>query len=186
MSKYIKSEVFKVSRVAYALIAAVAASAALTVHAADPLYWTGGEKATSTAESPYNSWNAANWGGTTPSSSYDLNISNNGTTYLTSADGTTKIGNNVYVNSGDYVFAGPLKFKGLYVCTNKNSAVSILKKDGDWTFEGDLYLTQTNDTTATFVNESGNMTVNYINFGDYNIRRWHGNVDDQRRNGDRQ
>ena len=52
MSKYIKSESvkFKVSHVACALIAAVAASATLTVHAATPLYWTGGEKATSTEE----------------------------------------------------------------------------------------------------------------------------------------
>ena len=39
---------------------------------------------------------------------------------------------------------------------------------GDWTIEGDMYLAQTNDTMATFVNESGNVTVRNINFGTYN------------------
>ena len=36
---------------------------------------------------------------------------------------------------------------------------------GDWSISGDMFLAQTNGTAATFVNESGNMTVNNINFG---------------------
>jgi hypothetical protein len=171
MNEYIKSEnvKFKVSHVVCALVAAVAASAALTVHAADSLYWTGDEKATSTAESPYNIWAPANWGGTTPGSSYNLDISAEGTTYLNSEDGTTKIGSDIYLNSGNYVFTGPLKFVNLRVCTNENSVASILKKDDDWTIEGNLYLTPTNGTAATFVNESGNVTVNNIDFGTANL-----------------
>ena len=39
---------------------AIAVCATLTVHAASRLDWTGGEKATSTEESPYNIWDPAN------------------------------------------------------------------------------------------------------------------------------
>ena len=40
---------------------------------------------------------------------------------------------------------------------------------GDWTIEGSMYLCQSNNTAATFVNESGNVTLNDINFGTYNV-----------------
>ena len=129
MSKYIKSEnvKFKVSNVVYALIAAVAASATLTVHAADPLYWTGGEKATSTAESPYNIWASENWGGTKPNGSYDLHLSVTERTYIHSTNGTARLGNAFYPNSGEFVFTGPLRNFVLKAGGVENSTVSILK-----------------------------------------------------------
>ena len=49
------------SHVAYALIAAVAASATLTAKAVDTFDWTGGQTGVAnTEESPYDIWNAAN------------------------------------------------------------------------------------------------------------------------------
>ena len=67
MRKCIKSESvkFKVSHVVYALIAAVAASATLTVHAATATRnWIGGEEGVAnTPESPYTIQNLANWSG---------------------------------------------------------------------------------------------------------------------------
>ena len=203
-------------------MAAVAASATLTVHAATPLYWTGGEKATSTAESPYNIWASENWGGTKPNGSYDLHLSVTERTYIHSTNGAARLGNAFYPNSGEFVFTGPLQNLVLKAGGVANSTVSILKKSGDWTvatygmyignasgtkatfvnesgnitstgtgrgvhlggvpgatgivenvsgdwtIEGDLYLAQTNDTMATFVNESGNVTVRNINFGTFN------------------
>ena len=96
MRKHIKSEnvKFKVSHVVYALIAAIAASAALTVHAADR-NWIGGEKATSTEESPYDIWNLANWDGSGATSSDTLFLSVTERTYIHSTNGTARLGNNL-------------------------------------------------------------------------------------------
>ena len=40
---------------------------------------------------------------------------------------------------------------------------------GNWTIEGNMYLCQSDNTAATFVNESGNVTLNDINFGIYDV-----------------
>ena len=146
----------KLCRKTLAATMAIAVCAALTVHAATPLNWTGGEKATSTEESPYDIWNAANWGGTTPSKIYDLYISTNGTTYLNSEDETTQICADLCPNSGDFVFTGPLKFYCLKQGSVANSTVSIAKKSGNWEIATyGMYIGNASGTKATFVNESG-------------------------------
>ena len=158
MSKYIKSESvkFKVSYVAYALIAAVAASASLTAKAADPLYWTGGEKATSTEESPYDIWNDANWGGEGNTSNYDLFLSVTERTYIHSTNGTARVGSSLCPCSGEFVFTGPLLNYALKAGNVTNSVVSI-KKSGDWKFSANsgAYISCATNSTVVFTNESG-------------------------------
>ena len=226
MSRYIvKSESvkFKVSHVtyAYALIAAVAASATFTVHANTTRNWIGG---TGTADAPMNIWDYANWDGTGDfgtGNSVDCFLSVTDTTYLNSPN-TWRFCCDLVPNAGDFVFTGPLQFYSFKPGSAENSTVSVLKKSGDWnvvtygmyignasgtkatfvnesgnitstgtskgvhigcvagatgivenvsgdwTIEGDMFLAETSDTAATFVNESGNVTVKNINFGTFN------------------
>lgn len=156
---------FMISKVATscAVFASVVFGVALTVHAADPLYWTGGEKATSTAESPYNIWASENWGGTKPNGSYDLHLSVTERTYIHSTNGAARLGNAFYPNSGEFVFTGPLLNLVLKAGGVANSTVSILKKTGDWTFpltsNGSSQIGAAANSTVVFTNESGNVYV---------------------------
>ena len=135
--------------------------ATLTVHAADPLYWTGSEKATSTAESPYDIWNAANWGYSGTTSSYDLYLSVTERTYIQSTNGTTRVGSSLCPYSGEFVFTGPLLNYALKAGNVTNSTVSILKKSGDWTFStsSGAYFGVATNSTVVFTNESGNVNA---------------------------
>lgn len=144
------------SRVVYALIAAVAASATLTVHAADRLDWTGGEKTTSTAESPYNIWDPANWGGEGNTSNYDLYLSVTEKTYIHSTNDTAQVGSSLCPYSGDFVFTGPMLNFALKAGNVTNSTVSI-KKSGDWKFSANsgAYISCATNSTVVFTNESG-------------------------------
>ena len=90
MSKYIKGESvkFKGSYVAYALIAAVAASVTLTANANTTRNWIGG---TGTADAPMNLWDYANWDGEGDfgvGNSVDCFLSVTDTTYLNSTSGS--------------------------------------------------------------------------------------------------
>ena len=153
------------SHVAYALIAAVAASAPLTASAAD-LFWSGEQTGVeNTEESPYNIWDPANWGGTTPSQSYDLKPSVSKRTYLNSANGSDKIANDFRFMSGDFVLTGPLYVNALKVGCEGSATVLITKKNGDWSFVYDMNLAYSSGTTAEFVNESGNATMRDVLFG---------------------
>ena len=113
MSKCVKSEnvKFKVSNVVYALIAAVAASATLTVHAADR-NWIGGEEGVAnTPESPYTIQDLANWDGSGDTRSDALYLSVTERTYIQSTQGNSdseRLGNNFSPYSGEFVFTGPL------------------------------------------------------------------------------
>ena len=156
---------FMISKVA-ASCAAFASSvfvATLTVHAADRLDWTGGEKETSTAESPYNIWAPENWGGTKPNGSYDLHLSVTERTYIHSTNGAARLGSGLFPNSGEFVFTGPLWNFVLKAGGVANSTVSILKKSGDWTFSlnsnGSSQIGAANNSTVVFTNESGNVNI---------------------------
>ena len=165
---------FMISKVA-ASCAAFASSvfvATLTVHAADRLDWTGGEKETSTAESPYNIWAPENWGGTKPNGSYDLHLSVTERTYIHSTNGAARLGNAFYPNSGEFVFTGPLLNLVLKAGGIANSTVSILKKTGDWTFpltsNGSSQIGAASNSTVVFTNESGNVYVS-ASAGSYHV-----------------
>ena len=156
---------FMISKVATscAVFASVVFGVALTVHAAGRLDWTGGEKATSAAESPYNIWAPENWGGTKPDGSCDLHLSVTERTYIHSTNGAAQLGNAFYPNSGEFVFTGPLLNLVLKAGGGANSTVSILKKTGDWTFyltsSGSSQIGAADNTTVVFTNESGNVNV---------------------------
>ena len=130
MSKYIKSEnvKFKVSYVAYALIAVVAASATLTANANTTRNWIGG---TGTADAPKNLWDYANWDGEGDfynGNTVDCFLSVTDTTYLNSANGANRFCCDLVPNSGDFVFMGLLQFYCLKQGSVENSTVSIVKK----------------------------------------------------------
>ena len=167
MSKYIKSEnvKFKVSHVAYALIAAVAASATLTANANTTRNWIGG---TGTADAPMNLWDYANWNGEGnfgTGNTVDCLLSVTDTTYLNSASGN-RLCCDLLPNSGDFVFTGPLQFYSFKPGSVENSTVSVLKKSGDWTVATyGMYIGNASGTKATFVNESGNINVTSTSYG---------------------
>ena len=136
MSKCIKSEnvKFKVSHVAYALIAAVAASASLSAHAEERTTrnWTGG---TGTADAPKDLWDTANWDGEGnfgQGNTVNCFLSVTDKTYLNSAN-SSRFCCDLVPNAGDFVFTGPLQFYSFKPGSVENSTVSVLKKSGDWT-----------------------------------------------------
>jgi len=148
-------------------IAAVAASASLTVHADDPVVrnWIGGEEGVAnTPESPYTIQNLANWDGSgTIGYGYhnNLYLSVAERTYINSTQGDTdrkRLGDYFCPNSGEFVFTGPLWNLGLFAGNVADSTVSIVKKSGDWTFQN--YVVQfgvATSSTVVFTNESGNV-----------------------------
>ena len=165
MSKHIKSEnvKFKVSHVAYALIAAVAASATLTAHAATRNWIHGEEGVANTPESPYTIQDLANWSGSGDTRNDGLYLSVTERTYIQSTNDTVRLGNSFCPNSGEFVFTGSMlnfQLKAGYVA---DSTVSILKKSGDWTFSltsgGSSQIGAAANTTVVFTNESGNVNV---------------------------
>ena len=129
MRKCIKSEnvKFKVSYVAYALIAAVAASATLTAHAATRNWIHGEEGVANTPESPYTIQNLANWDGSGATLNDDLYLSVTERTYIQSTNASVRLCISFCPNSGEFVFTGPLWNNALKADTVANSTVSILK-----------------------------------------------------------
>ena len=81
--------------------------------------------------------------------------------YIGNASGTKA----TFVNeSGNITSTGTSK--GVHIGYAAGSTGIVENVSGDWTIEGDMFLALTNGTVATFVNESGNVTVsNNINFG---------------------
>jgi hypothetical protein len=147
-------------------MAAVAATATLTLHANTTRNWIGG---TGTADAPKNLWTYANWDG--EGNFYDGNtvdcyLSVTDTTYLNSANGANRFCCDLVPNVGDFVFTGPLKFYSFKPGKVENSTVSIVKKSGDWTVQTyGMYIGNASGTTATFVNESGNITSTANSYG---------------------
>jgi len=83
--------------------------------------------------------------------------------YIGNASGTKA----TFVNeSGNITVTGT--GKGVHIGCGPGATGIVENVSGDWTIEGDMYLAETNDTMATFVNKSGNVTVRNINFGTYN------------------
>ena len=140
----------------------IAASIAIaTALAAAPrawgINWIGGQTGVdNTEESPYDIWNTANWDGAYGSSvAVDLAVSTK--TYFKSESTALNAGD-FDVNSGDFVFMGPLKFK-CYKSNTANARSSVLKK-GDWTV--DTYGVRIGSgagTTVAFTNETGNANI---------------------------
>ena len=58
--------------------------------------------------------------------------------------------------------------RGVHIGYAAGATGSVENVSGDWSIEGDMYLAETDATMASFVNESGNVTVNNINFGTFN------------------
>ena len=169
MRKHIKGESvkFKVSNVVYALIAAVAASAAFTVHAAERTTrnWTGG---TGTADAPKDLWDYENWDGEGnfgQGNTVNCFLSVTDKTYLNSAN-SSRFCCDLVPNAGDFVFTGPLQFYSFKPGSVENSTVSVLKKSGDWTVATyGMYIGNASGTKAKFVNESGDINVTSTSYG---------------------
>ena len=144
-----------------ALLAAVAASATLTLHAADR-NWIGLEEGVAnTPESPYTLQDLANWSGSGATLNDDLYLSVTERTYIQSTNDTVRLCNSFCPNSGEFVFTGPLWNNTLKADTVANSTVSILKKSGDWTFSSStgVQIGVADNSTVVFTNESGNVNA---------------------------
>lgn len=166
MGKDIKSEnvKFKVSHVAYALIAAVAAFATGGAWA-EGVYWKGGSGGTEADPLILNTSNYTNASGEVRGVPNDLNFSVSSLTYITNTAAiTTRVVNDFNVNSGDFVFLGPihaLAFKN----NTANATVSIVKK-GDWLLNGYNFSGGNADGVhSTFTNESGDLTCRAMFLG---------------------
>ena len=143
----------------------LAACAGLTVHAADLLYWTGGSGGTEADPLILNTSNYTNASGEVRGVPNDLNFSVSSLTYITNtATITTRVAYDLNVNSGDFVFLGPihaLAFKN----NTANATVSIVKK-GDWLLDGYNFSGGNADGVhSTFTNESGDLTCRAMFLG---------------------
>ena len=152
--KNIIANIVRGKSLTYLAAAFAALAAAQTAQAADR-YWNstsvGGSE-----ESPYDIWDTANWDGSIGSGN-QLNLSVSEKTYFKS-ESDVRIGNDLRVNSGDFVFLGPLTFQ----CLKNNIAdasVTVLKK-GDWKIQGyQMYIGFAAGSTMAFTNATGNVTV---------------------------
>ena len=150
-----------------ALLAAVAASATLTVHAATATRnWIHGEEGVAnTPESPYTIQNLANWDGSGAigdGHDNDLHLSVTERTYIKSTQGESsaeRLGNGLFLDSGEFVFTGPL-WNYAFRPGAADSTV-VISKNGDWTFKSqfDTRIGVGVNSTVVFTNESGNVNV---------------------------
>ncbi len=143
------------------LAAAFAALATSSAWAATVSNW----KSTSVGgseESPYDIWAAANWDNGVGSGKH-LNFDVSSLTYMTNtASITTRVGDYFRVNSGDFVFLGPI-YCSKWLNNTANARVSVLKK-GDWKVEGDnMVIGSAVGSTVAFTNETGNVEINGSN-----------------------
>ena len=82
-----------------------------TVKGATAVDWSGGSGGTE--EAPLDIYDPTNWGGITPSKSYNLNFAVDSLTYLTNSmeeAATVMVADNINPNSGDFVFLGTMYF----------------------------------------------------------------------------
>ena len=107
-------------------------------------------------DSPYDIWVTENWDGAVGSGN-QLHFAVSEKTYIESTS-NTQVGNDFDVDSGDFVFIGPLYFL-CYKSSQANATSSVVKK-GDWTIgEWGFRLGSGSGTTVTFTNESGNVSI---------------------------
>ena len=142
-------------------VVASAIVALLVFTAASPLpswaadrYWKSASVGGS-EDAPYDIWDTANWDGAVGSGNH-LHFSVSEKTYIKSTS-SQQVGNDLDVDSGDFVFIGPLKFLA-FKNTTANATVNIVKK-GDWEIYNYEFWGGSGDGVhLTFTNESGNLT----------------------------
>lgn len=144
-----------------------------TVKGATAVDWSGGSGGTE--EAPLDIYDPTNWGGITPSKSYNLNFAVDSLTYLTNSmeeAATVMVADNINPNSGDFVFLGTMYF---YTFANNtaNETTSVLKK-GDWILDYYFQFGYGTNSRIAFTNESGNLTANLA--GDAHIARAQGST----------
>ena len=134
----------------------VAAGAAFTFSAqAADRYWNV-TKVGGSEDSPYDIWATANWDGAVGSGN-QLHFAVSQRTYIKSTS-NTQVGNDFDVDSGDFVFLGPLYF--LCYKSNQANATSSVVKKGEWTIKDyGMRIGSGSGTTVTFTNESGNVSI---------------------------
>ena len=138
------------------LAALFAATATLTANAADRSW---NAESTGGSEMPYNIWDtsSAGWNASIGNGN-NLHFNLAEKTYFNSESGN-QIASDFDVDSGDYVFTGPLKFLALKAGA-ANSTVSIAKKNGNWTVhQWGFFLGNSANSTVVFTNVSGNVTA---------------------------
>ena len=109
-------------------------------------------------ESPYDISDAANWSNGV-GGGHHLNLSVSSLTYITNtAASTVRLADDFRVNSGDFVFLGPI-YCYMWVNNTANASVSVLKK-GDWrVVDYGLKIGNAAGTTVAFTNETGNVVI---------------------------
>ena len=155
MVRTVKSACVKVAAIA---MAALAATATLTVNAAENIYWTGGSVGTEAEPVDIYTASYTNAAGEakSPANNY-ANFAVSSLTYMTNT-ATSRVANDIIVNSGDYVFTGPLEIYA-FKAGAADSTVSITKKNGDWTITTYAFcIGNANYSTVVFTNRSGNVT----------------------------
>ncbi|MBP5511363.1 MAG: hypothetical protein J6Z49_10640 [Kiritimatiellae bacterium] len=128
-------------------------AAPLSARAADR-HWDA-TKVGGSEEAPYDIWDTTNWDGAVGAGN-QLHLSVSEKTYISSTS-STQIANDFAVDSGDFVFIGPLKFY-CFKNTTANATVNIVKK-GDWeVYNYEFWGGTAEGVHLTFTNESGNLT----------------------------
>ena len=84
--------------------------------------------------------------------------------YIGNASGTKA----TFVNESGNITSSGTSY-GVHIGCVAGATGIVENVSGNWTIDGSMYFCQSNNTAATFVNESGNVTLNDIYFGTYAV-----------------
>ena len=137
---------------------AAGAMLSLSVRAATNTEWIDDPDNRGTESAPINIYNAAKWtSGDLPSSSWNLNFTAGGLTYITNST-TKQIAMALRFGGGDFVVFGPMKYNSFGYNFSETAPVSIDKR-GDWTNSTYFYTATAAGSSFVITNRMGNLAI---------------------------
>ena len=132
----------------------------LSVRAATDTNWIDDPDNRGTEASPVNLYNTNKWeSGVLPSSSWNLNFTAAGRTYITNtASASTQIATSLRFSGGDFVTFGPMKCASFGFNFSETAPVSVDKR-GNWSFGNDFRMATAADSHFAFTNRTGKLDI---------------------------
>ena len=128
----------------------------LSVWGATDTTWIDDPNNRGTEASPINLYDKNKWtSGALPSSSWNLNFTADGLTYITNST-TKQVATALRFGGGDFVVFGPMTCGSFGYNFSETASVSIDKR-GNWTCAGRFYTATANGSHFSFTNHSGKL-----------------------------
>ena len=145
----------------YFYLAGLMVSGAITAaQAATNTNWIDDPDNRGTEANPVNLYDKTRWeSGELPSSSWNLNFTAAGRTYITNtASASTQIATALRFLGGDFVVSGSMSFNSFGYNASETAPVSIDKR-GNWTCPRDFYLATAANSSFVFTNRTGKLDI---------------------------